>query len=128
MDCDTGFMIEKSLSMHKVFVIALIFSSFAIPRQDQHRVRFWGILGVIVLRATMIGRGATPVSQFSGVPYVFGALLIFTGIEMWLIADPMPDIASHPRLGCMKRPLRVTDRLRGSPFWGRENDPVTGKL
>ena len=65
MDYYTGFMIEKSLSMDNVFVIALIFSFFAIPRQYQHRVLFWGILGVIVLRAIMIGLGATLVSQFS---------------------------------------------------------------
>ena len=61
----TGFLIEKSLSMDNVFVIALIFSYFAIPRQYQHRVLFWGILGVIVLRAIMIGLGATLISQFS---------------------------------------------------------------
>ena len=65
MDYYTGFMIEKSLSMDNVFVIALIFSFFAIPRLYQHRVLFWGILGVIVLRALMIGLGATLVSQFS---------------------------------------------------------------
>src|SRR5690349_1831156 len=63
----TGFMIEKSLSMDNVFVIALIFGFFAIPRQYQHRVLFWGILGVIVLRALMIALGATLVSQFSWV-------------------------------------------------------------
>jgi TerC family integral membrane protein len=83
MDYYTGFMIEKSLSMDNVFVIALIFSFFAIPRQYQHRVLFWGILGVIVLRAIMIGLGATLVSQFSWVLYLFGAFLIFTGIKMW---------------------------------------------
>ena len=85
MDYYTGFMIEKSLSMDNVFVIALIFSFFAIPRQYQHRVLFWGILGVIVLRAIMIGLGATLVSQFSWVLYLFGAFLIFTGIKMWII-------------------------------------------
>jgi tellurite resistance protein TerC len=65
--------------MDNVFVIALIFSFFAIPRQYQHRVLFWGILGVIVLRALMIGLGATLVSQFSWILYLFGAFLIFTG-------------------------------------------------
>ena len=96
MDYYTGFMIEKSLSMDNVFVIALIFSFFAIPRQYQHRVLFWGILGVIVLRAIMIGLGATLVSQFSWVLYLFGAFLIFTGIKMWIIADHVPDIAKQP--------------------------------
>ena len=128
MDYYTGFMIEKSLSMDNVFVIALIFSFFAIPRQYQHRVLFWGILGVIVLRAIMIGLGATLVSQFSWVLYLFGAFLIFTGIKMWIIADHMPDIANNPLLKFLKRHMRVTDGLRGNAFWVRETDTKTGKL
>jgi tellurite resistance protein TerC len=124
----TGFMIEKSLSMDNVFVIALIFTYFAIPRQYQHRVLFWGILGVIVLRAIMIGLGATLVSQFSWVLYLFGAFLVATGIKMWVIADHMPDIANNPLLKFMKRRMRVTDGLRGNAFWVREPDPATGKL
>ncbi|KQV85530.1 TerC family protein [Rhizobacter sp. Root1221] len=128
MDYYTAFMIEKSLSMDNVFVIALIFSFFAIPRQYQHRVLFWGILGVIVLRALMIGLGATLVSQFSWVLYLFGAFLIFTGVKMWIIADHMPDIASNPLLKFLKRRMRVTDGLRGNAFWVRENDPATGRL
>lgn len=128
MDYYTAFMIEKSLSMDNVFVIALIFSFFAIPRQYQHRVLFWGILGVIVLRAIMIGLGATLVSQVSWVLYLFGAFLIFTGVKMWIIADHMPDIASNPLLKFLKRRMRVTDGLRGNAFWVRENDPATGRL
>ena len=127
MDYYTGFMIEKSLSMDNVFVIALIFSFFAIPRLYQHRVLFWGILGVIVLRAIMIGLGATLVSQFSWVLYLFGAFLIFTGIKMWIIADHMPDIANNPLLKFLKRHMRVTGGLRGNAFWVRETDPRTGK-
>ncbi|MBA4342887.1 MAG: hypothetical protein C0423_12135 [Methylibium sp.] len=128
MDYYTGFMIEKSLSMDNVFVIALIFSFFAIPRQYQHRVLFWGILGVIVMRAIMIGLGATLVSQFSWVLYLFGAFLVFTGIKMWIIADHMPDIANNPLLKYLKRHLRVTDGLRGNAFWVHETDPATGKV
>ncbi|HKX95577.1 MAG TPA: TerC family protein [Methylibium sp.] len=128
MDYYTGFMIEKSLSMDNVFVIALIFSFFAIPRQYQHRVLFWGILGVIVLRAAMIGLGAALVSQFSWVLYLFGAFLVITGIKMWVIADHTPDIASNPLLKFLKRHLRVTDGLRGNAFWVRETDPSTGRL
>ena len=128
MDYYTGFMIEKSLSMDNVFVIALIFSFFAIPRQYQHRVLFWGILGVIVLRAIMIGLGATLVSQFSWVLYLFGAFLIFTGIKMWIIADHMPDIANNPLLKFLKRHMRVTDGLRGNAFWVHGPDPASGKV
>ena len=124
----TGFMIEKSLSMDNVFVIALIFSFFAIPRQYQHRVLFWGILGVIVLRAIMIGLGAALVSNFGWLLYLFGAFLVFTGIKMWMIADqdarhrdqPDPEVfeAPHARHG---RPAR--QRVRGEP----ETDPATSK-
>ena len=128
MDYFTGFMIEKSLSMDNVFVIAMIFSFFAIPRQYQHRVLFWGILGVIMLRAIMIGLGATLVSQFSWILYLFGAFLVFTGIKMWVIADHVPDIANNPLLKFLKRHMRVTDGLRGNAFWVRETDPATGKL
>jgi len=128
MDYYTGFMIEKSLSMDNVFVIALIFTYFAIPRQYQHRVLFWGILGVIVLRAIMIALGAALVSQFSWVLYLFGIFLVFTGIKMWIIADHVPDIASNPLLKFLKRRMRVTEGLRGNAFWVREHDPATGKV
>jgi tellurite resistance protein TerC len=128
MDYYTGFMIEKSLSMDNVFVIALIFSFFAIPRQYQHRVLFWGILGVIVMRAIMIGLGATLVSQFSWVLYLFGAFLIFTGVKMWIIADHMPDIGNNALLKFLKRHMRLTEGLRGNAFWVQEPDPATGKM
>ena len=118
----TGFMIEKSLSMDNVFVIALIFAFFAIPRRYQHRVLFWGIMGVIVLRAVMIGLGATLVSQFGWILYLFGAFLVFTGIKMWILADHVPDII------LLKKHMRVTEGLHGNAFWVRRADPVTGKL
>jgi tellurite resistance protein TerC len=124
----TGFLIEKSLSMDNVFVIALIFSYFAIPRQYQHRVLFWGILGVIVLRAIMIGLGAALVSQFSWVLYLFGAFLVLTGIKMWIIADHMPDIANNPLLKFLRKHLRVTEQVEGNAFVVKRIDPATGKL
>ncbi len=123
----TGFLIEKSLSMDNVFVIALIFSYLAIPRQYQHRVLFWGIMGVIVLRAIMIGVGAALVSQFSWILYLFGAFLVVTGIKMWLVADHMPDIANNPVLKFLRRHLRVTPEVRGNAFFVQEPDPATGQ-
>jgi tellurite resistance protein TerC len=127
MDYYTGFLIEKSLSMDNVFVIALIFAYFGIPRQYQHRVLFWGILGVIVLRAIMIGLGATLVHQFSWVLYLFGAFLVATGFKMWFIADKEPDIANSPVLKLLKRHIPVTDGLRGNAFWVKEQDPASGQ-
>jgi len=123
----TGFMIEKSLSMDNVFVIALIFSYFAIPRQYQHRVLFWGILGVIVLRAIMIALGAALIHQFSWILYVFGAFLVVTGIKMWMVADHMPDIASNPVLKFLRKRMKVTDGLHGNAFFVHQPDPATGK-
>ena len=127
MEYMTGFLIEKSLSMDNVFVIALIFTYFAIPRQYQHRVLFWGILGVIFLRATMIGLGATLVSQFSWVLYLFGVFLVFTGIKMWIIADHVPDIANNPLLKLLRKRMRVTSGVQGNAFFVSKPDPVTGK-
>ena len=127
MEYMTGFLIEKSLSMDNVFVIALIFTYFAIPRQYQHRVLFWGILGVIFLRAIMIGLGATLVSEFSWVLYLFGAFLVGTGIKMWVIADHMPDIANNPLLKFLRKRMRVTPNIEGNAFFVHKADPVTGK-
>ena len=128
MEYFTGYLIEKSLSMDNVFVIALIFTYFAIPRQYQHRVLFWGILGVIVLRAIMIGLGAALVTQFSWILYLFGAFLVLTGIKMWIIADNMPDIANNPLLKFLRKRMRMTEGVRGNAFFVHEPDPATGKV
>ncbi len=128
MNYFTGFAIEKSLSMDNVFVIAMIFSFFAIPRQYQHRVLFWGILGVIVLRAIMIGLGAALVKEFSWVLYLFGAFLILTGLKMWFLADHEPNIEKNPILIFLRKHLRVTNGLRGNAFIVHEPDPKTGKI
>jgi tellurite resistance protein TerC len=123
----TGFLIEKSLSMDNVFVIALIFTALAIPRAYQHRVLFWGILGVIVMRAIMIGLGATLVSEFSWVLYIFGAFLVFTGIKMWMTAEHTPDMANNPLLAFLRRHLRVTPGLHGNAFVVTQPHPATGR-
>jgi tellurite resistance protein TerC len=124
----TGFVIEKSLAMDNVFVIAMIFTTFAIPRLYQHRVLFWGVLGVIVLRAIMIGLGATLVEQFSWVLYVFAGFLVITGIQMWRSADKVYDVEANPALKFIRKKFRVTEQLRGDKFWAREADPVSGKM
>ena len=117
----TGFVIEKSLAMDNVFVIAMIFTYFAVPRLYQHRVLFWGILGVIVLRAIMIGVGATLVEQFSWVLYIFAAFLIFTGVKMWQTADAVYDVAANPVLKWVRRRFNVTDNLHGEAFFVKQN-------
>jgi tellurite resistance protein TerC len=116
----TGFLIEKSLSMDNVFVIALIFGYFAIPRELQHRVLFWGILGVIVLRAIMIGLGAALITSFDWILYVFGAFLVVTGIKMLLVGDAPTDLSGNPLLKLLRRVLRVTPQLHGNAFFVRQ--------
>lgn len=124
----TGFVIEKSLAMDNVFVIAMIFSYFAVPRIYQHRVLFWGIIGVIILRAIMIGLGATLVSQFSWVLYIFAAFLILTGIKMWLTADKQYEVGNSPILNFVRKRFRVTDQLHAEKFWVKQHDPKSNKL
>lgn len=124
----TGFVVEKSLALDKVFVIALIFGYFAVPRQYQHRVLFWGILGVIVLRAVMIGIGATLVAEFSWVLYLFAAFLILTGIKMLALGYKKTDLAKNPVLKLIRRWFRVTDDFHGERFVVKLPDPKTGRL
>lgn len=118
----TGFVVEKSLAMDNVFVIAMIFSYFAVPRLYQHRVLFWGILGVIVLRGLMIGFGTALVSNFGWVLYIFAAFLIFTGIQMWRNAESEYDIANSAVLKWTRKHLRVTDDLHGDRFFVKQAD------
>ncbi|MEN3953509.1 TerC family protein [Iodidimonas sp. SYSU 1G8] len=123
----TGFAVEKTLAMDNVFVIALIFTYFAIPRLYQHRVLFWGILGVIVLRAIMIGFGAAIVSEFSWVLYLFAAFLILTGIKMLMFDDKPRSIGDNPLLKFIRRRFNVTDELHDQHFFVRKPHPVSGK-
>jgi len=120
----TGFLVEKSLALDNVFVISLIFAYFAVPSALQHRVLFWGILGVVVLRAVMIGLGAALVSEFAWVLWIFGAFLVFTGVKMLLVADSMPRIEDNPVLRLVQRLVPVTDRLHGDRFFVRLPHPV----
>jgi tellurite resistance protein TerC len=115
----TGFAIEKSLAMDNVFVIAMIFGYFAIPRSLQHRVLFWGILGVIVLRAVMIGAGAALVSQFGWVLYLFAGFLVLTGIKMFTAGDGHGGVGEGWLIRFVRRRFRVTADLEGERFFVR---------
>ena len=124
----TGFVIEKSLAMDNIFVIAMIFGYFSIPRQYQHRVLLYGILGVIVLRGIMIAAGAAVVENYGWVLYLFAAFLIITGIKMLFSSSEPYDVESNPVLKVLRQRLPVTDRMHGERFLVREPDPKTGKL
>jgi tellurite resistance protein TerC len=123
----TGFAVEKALAMDNVFVIAMIFGFLAIPRRYQHRVLFWGVLGVIVLRAIMIGLGSAVISEFSWVLYVFAVFLVATGIKMIVFADRDYDIGTNPVLRFMQRRFNITPQLEGERFFVRRPDARSGK-
>ena len=124
----TGFIVEKTLALDNVFVIALIFSFFAVPRQLQHRVLFWGILGVIVLRAIMIGIGATLVASYAWVLYVFAGFLILTGIKMLWVGDKETSLSDNVLLKFAQRHFRVTNALHGERFVVKLPEPKSGQL
>ena len=112
----TAFVVEKSLSMDNLFVMALIFSSLAIPRALQHRVLFWGVLGVIVLRGLMIGVGAALVAEYHWLLYVFAAFLVLTGIRMMFAREDHAPI-DNAAIRWLKRRLRMTEALVGDRFF-----------
>ncbi|MEM7464078.1 MAG: TerC family protein [Pseudomonadota bacterium] len=124
----TGYVVEQSLSMDNIFVIAVILNYFAIPRQYQHRVLFYGILGVIILRGVMIVAGAALIHEFHWVLHVFAVFLVFTGIKMLMDGNEVYDVESNPVLRFMRKHFRTTDDLRGDKFFVREKSPKSGKM
>jgi tellurite resistance protein TerC len=114
--------------MDNVFLISLIFTYFAVPPIYQHSVLFWGILGVIILRAIMIGLGATLVAEFSWTLYIFAVFLIITGIKMLYIGDKLPDIENNPILKFLRRRFKITPELHGQKFFVKKIDDKTGKV
>jgi tellurite resistance protein TerC len=124
----TGYLIEQSLAMDNIFVIATVFAYLKIPRLYQHRVLFWGILGVILFRAILIGLGAALVMSFSWILFLFGAFLVFTGLKMFKTSHDKPSLEDNWLLRFIKKRFRVTDELHGEKFTVRQIDPKTGKM
>ena len=130
MEFYTGFLIEQSLSMDNVFVMAMILGFFGIPRLYQHRVLFWGILGVIVLRAIMIGVGAALVQEFDWILYIFGVFLLFSGVKMFFSKDDEDehkDFSQNVLVRFVRKHFRVTDELHGARFFVKQPNKA-GKL
>lgn len=119
----TGFLVEKSLALDNIFLISLIFSSLSIPLKYQHRVLFWGILGVIVLRAIMIALGAHILNKFEWILYLFAAFMIITGIKMLFISHEPIDMSKNTLLNWMKKHLKITDKLHDQKFYIYQLDP-----
>lgn len=127
MDYFTGYLIEKTLSLDNVFVISLIFTALAVPRAYQHRVLFYGILGVVVMRAIVIGFGTSLVTEFEWILFLFGGFLILTGIRMMFTAEKEENMQDSRLLRFFQRRLRLTEGLRGKAFVVKEPD-AAGRL
>ncbi|HET9011651.1 MAG TPA: TerC family protein [Gemmatimonadaceae bacterium] len=117
----TGYVIEESLSVDNIFVIVLIFQYFAVPAKYQHRVLFWGILGALVMRGVFIGVGAALLARFEWIIYIFGAILVVTGVRMAVKQDEEFDGEQNPVVKWVRRFLPVTHDYRGKHFFALEN-------
>lgn len=115
----TGYLIEKSLSVDNIFVFILIFSFFAVPAAYQHRVLFWGILGALVMRGTLIALGAALLKEFHWIIYIFGAFLIFTGIRMAQHQEEEVQPDKNPVVKFFRRFMPVTENFEGDKFFIR---------
>ena len=120
----TGYVIEKSLSVDNIFIIAMIFGSFAVPQIYQHRILFWGILGALLLRGIMIGVGAIVVAEYHWVLYIFAAFLILTAIKMLFLKPSHTDPSDNFVVRLTRRFFPVTSRLHGEHFIVRAGSPA----
>jgi tellurite resistance protein TerC len=116
----TGYLIEQALSVDNIFVFVLIFTYFGVPRRYQHRVLFWGILGALVMRGTMIGAGAYLVQRFHWILYLFGAFLVYTGIRMSTQDEQAIEPESNPVIKLVRRIVPVSTKYHGQNFFIRE--------
>lgn len=113
----TGFLLEYSLSLDNVFIIAIVFNYFRIPLAYQHRVLFWGVLGALVLRGVMIALGAALIARFDWVIYVFGAILILTAARMLTAGHEQVDPEKNPVVRLARRLYPITPELHGERFF-----------
>ena len=115
----TGYIIELSLSMDNVFIIALIFAYFRVPLAHQHRVLFWGILGALLMRGVMIGIGAALVQRFDWMLYVFGGFLVITGIKMVLSNDDGVHPEKNPVIRIARKLFPISPQFEDHKFFTR---------
>ncbi len=116
-----GYVIEKSLAVDNVFVFAIIFSYFAVPREYQHRVLFYGVVGALVLRGAFIAAGSALIASFAWVLYLFGAFLVLTGIKMARQRNEHLDPSRSRSLRLFRRLVPSTDDYDRDRFWTRVN-------
>jgi len=116
----TAWLLEWSLSLDNIFVIALIFAYFQVPAQQQHRVLFWGIMGALVFRTGMVLAGIALLEHIDWFVYVFGALLLFTAIRMLVARHDNLSPDKNPVVRICRRYFPITEGFRGSAFFVRE--------
>ncbi len=121
LEWTTGYVIEMSLSVDNVFVWLLIFASFAVPAQFQHRVLFWGIIGVLIMRAGLIAFAGVLLGSLHWMIYVFGAFLIFTGLKILRGDHTAPSLDTNKLVRLTKRFFPVTEGYEGQSFFVRRN-------
>jgi tellurite resistance protein TerC len=113
----TGYLIEKALSVDNVFVFLLIFGYFRVPKEYQHKVLFWGIIGALVMRAICIAAGVSLLKQFHWIIYFFGALLVFSGIKMLFMKDKKIEPEKNPVIRGFRKLMPVTSDYVGDKFF-----------
>src|SRR5687767_4302666 len=124
----TGYLIELSLSVDNLFVFLLIFSYFKVPSKYQHRVLFWGVMGALVMRLTMIFIGAALINRFHWVIYIFGAFLVYTGIKMFKQEELDIQPEDNPLVKFVTRYIPITRHYEEQKFFTRINGRLTGTL
>ncbi|MEW5844099.1 MAG: TerC family protein [Bacteroidota bacterium] len=121
----TGYVVEKSLSVDNIFVIAMLFGFFAVPAIYQHRVLFWGIIGALAMRAVMIVVGAALIAEFHWILYVFGGFLIITALKMFFMKTENSDPNQNIVVRLARKLFPITSRYHGEHFLVRAGTPAS---
>jgi tellurite resistance protein TerC len=115
----TGYVVEVSLSVDNLFIFLVIFKYFAVPEEQQHGVLFWGILGALLMRGIFIGTGVGLIHRFHWVLFLFGGLLVYSGIRLFVSGEHQVDPAANPLVKTLRRFIPVTDQYHGGKFFVR---------
>ena len=116
----TGYVVEKSLSVDNLFIIAVLFTFFGVPAIYQHKILFWGIFGALVMRALMIAAGAALLTNFAWITYVFAGILFFTGIKMLVGTDEAIDFEKNITIRLLRKVMPLTKDFHGDKFFVKQ--------
>ncbi len=120
LEFSTGYLIEKSLSVDNLFVFLVLFRTFGVPSEFQHRLLAWGILGALIMRGAMIAAGAALIERFTWIMYVFGAFLIYAGVHMFFTGDSETHPEKNKIVRFLAKHIRLTKSFSGENFFVRE--------